>query len=275
MFVTRTLRRAHRSGSAPGGYDDAKQGIMNTFKVGAAVDGPTAVYQLTLAPPRLGFVGDRRAYCLNTRLALQSDPRAHAVLQQRRRDGTGDGASIPNADLLSGPDCELADVRGRSHRQHAPGACIRTCCMRCSCAVTLLYCAERRRPARAAGEFNKIVQGMVGVLDRIDGIETDRHRRISISRSTSRRAGQNGSLKRLFASDIVAIDAEPHRHTQFLVVSRGSNYVMRVDLDANQHLSIGDPAAVVRFQTGKRRPASCMSSDGSRAHMHTTTSACP
>ena len=57
------------------------------------------------------------------------------------------------------------------------------------------------------------------------------------------------SLDKLFGNDIVAIDAN-RDGTDFLIVSRGGNYVIRASLDVNGKLDIGAPDNVVRFQVG-------------------------
>jgi DNA-binding beta-propeller fold protein YncE len=264
VFVTRIFGELIDPAARPDGYDDAKQGIVDTFKVGAAVDGPAAVYQLTLAPRDSGFVGDRRAYCLNTRLALQSDP-VPTLFFNSGEDGTGDGASqIANATFC--PDPTSNDASADGPIANTPQGVYPNMLHAVLVRGPLLYVPNVGAQPEPPVEFNKIVQGMVGVLDRIDGVETDGT--VNLNQQIDlEAAGQNGSLKRLFASDIVAIDAN-RIGTQFLVVSRGNNYVMRVDLDANQHLSIGDPAAVVRFQTGNTPTGVVMSSDGSRAYAY-------
>ena len=61
-------------------------------------------------------------------------------------------------------------------------------------------------------------------------------------------ANQRASLGRLFANDIVAIDAN-EAGTDFLIVSRGGNYVLRATGGTNIPLTINAPG-VVRFQTG-------------------------
>ncbi|MGH8473838.1 MAG: hypothetical protein ACREVJ_15595, partial [Gammaproteobacteria bacterium] len=56
------------------------------------------------------------------------------------------------------------------------------------------------------------------------------------------------SLARLFGNDLVAIDAD-QRCKNFLIVSRGGNYVLRAKLKDGK-LDIGAPDNVVRIQTG-------------------------
>jgi YVTN family beta-propeller protein len=72
-----------------------------------------------------------------------------------------------------------------------------------------------------------------------------------------------GSLQRLFGNDIVAIDANP-AGTQFLVVSRGGNYVLKAGLKSGK-LDIGAPN-VSRFRTGHIPTGVVISSDGTRAY---------
>ena len=75
VFVTRLFSELIDP-ARPDGFDDAKQGVIDSFRVGAAVDGNAQVSQLLLKPLASGFAADRRPFCLNTRKALQDAGKA-------------------------------------------------------------------------------------------------------------------------------------------------------------------------------------------------------
>jgi hypothetical protein len=75
------------------------------------------------------------------------------------------------------------------------------------------------------------------------------------------------SLGRLFANDIVAVDATTDGSV-LLIVSRGGNYVIRAIPDAAGKLAIGAPANVVRFKTGNIPNGVAISYDGRRAYVN-------
>ncbi len=58
----------------PDGFDDAKQGVVSSFRVGDAVSNAatTPVTRLLLKPMASGFTADRRNFCPQTRDALQT-----------------------------------------------------------------------------------------------------------------------------------------------------------------------------------------------------------
>jgi YVTN family beta-propeller protein len=60
-------------------------------------------------------------------------------------------------------------------------------------------------------------------------------------------ANPRASLGRLFANDLIDIDATPDGQV-FLSVSRGGNYIIRATLDAAHKLTIGAPNNVIRWQ---------------------------
>ena len=60
----------------PDGFDDAKQGVVDSFQVGPAVDGNPQVSQLLLKPLCSGFAATGAVLALNTRKALQDAGKA-------------------------------------------------------------------------------------------------------------------------------------------------------------------------------------------------------
>jgi hypothetical protein len=86
-------------------------------------------------------------------------------------------------------------------------------------------------------------------------------------------ANPTASLGRLFANDLVAIDANLRdirfrgfTGGTFLVVSWGGNYVMRASADANGRLRPEAGPNLVRFQTGNLPNGVVISTDARRAY---------
>ena len=86
----------------------------------------------------------------------------------------------------------------------------------------------------------------------------------AISRELTRSSGKRGyryAQAQRQNSDIVAIDADAAGE-EFLIVSRGGNYVIWATRAADGSLNIGAPNNVVRIQTGNIPSGVVMSSDG-------------
>jgi YVTN family beta-propeller protein len=75
-----------------------------------------------------------------------------------------------------------------------------------------------------------------------------------------------GRLERLFANDVVALDATGDGKT-VLFVSRGGNVVLKATRGDDGAISIGAPANVVRFQTGNLPDGVVVSKNGQRAYV--------
>ena len=103
--------------------------------------------------------------------------------------------------------------------------------------------------------FNTNVQALVHVVDTATLAErTDLHVNLNAQIKTEPEpANPTASLGRLFGNDLVDIASDPQCQN-FLIVSRGGNYVLRARL-VNGKLDIGAPGNVVRFQTGQHPDA--------------------
>jgi cytochrome c553 len=115
--------------------------------------------------------------------------------------------------------------------------------------------------------FNVNVQALVGVLDRVHDIESTHSVNLNtqVPKETTPAAGVV-SLDKLFLNDIVAVDAD-RKGRNFLVVSRGGNYVVRAKIGTDGKLTILDAAnKAIRFQTGNLPSGVVMSRDGKRAY---------
>jgi YVTN family beta-propeller protein len=263
VFVTRLFGELIDP-SRPDGFNDAKQGVIDTFRVGDAVAGNAQPQRLNLKPLVSGFTGDRRSFCLGTRRALQDA--GTVKFFNSGADGTGDGASqLAQPTFCPDPASTDASADGpiaKTAQQVYPNmlfdALVRG---------PLVYVPNVGAQPEPPVRFNNNVQALIGVLDRAQATETglSLNLNVQVARETQPAEGTT-SLDRVFLNDIVAIDAD-RQGRRFLVVSRGGNYVMRAELDTHGKLSILDEGDVAtRFQTGNLPSGVVMSRDGRRAY---------
>ena len=113
------------------------------------------------------------------------------------------------------------------------------------------------------------VQALVDVVDTATLAErTDLHVNLNAQIKTEPTpANPTASLGRLFGNDLVDIAAD-NACQNFLIVSRGGNYVLRAGLVGGK-LDIGAPANVVRFQTGNLPSGIQVHSNGRFAYVKT------
>jgi YVTN family beta-propeller protein len=249
----------------PDGFDDAKQGVVAAFNVGAAVQGTPQISRLLLKPLASGFAADRRPFCLNTRVALQA---AGTKFFNSGADKTGDGASQLAHDTFC-PDVNSADASdsgpiGKNPQKVYPNQ-LYSALVRGSSVYVANVGAQPEPPVR----FNVNVQALVGVLNRVQDNETDRTANLNaqVAKETQPAAGAV-SLDRLFLNDIVAIDAD-RRGRDFLIVSRGGNFVIRAKLGQDGKLNILDGAnKAQRLQTGNLPSGVVISRNSKRAYVN-------
>jgi DNA-binding beta-propeller fold protein YncE len=249
--------------SRPDGFDDAKQGVVAAFNVGAAVQGNPQISRLLLKPLASGFSADRRSFCLETRKALQA---AGTKFFNSGAAGTNDGASQLAHDTFC-PDTTSTDASdagpiAKNPQKVYPNQLF-SLLLRGSSVYVGNVGAQPEPPVR----FNVNVQALVGVLNRVQDKETDRTVNLNsqVVKETQPAAG-TVSLDRLFLNDIVALDAD-RRGREFLVVSRGGNFVVRARLGSDGKLSILDGAnKAQRLQTGNLPSGVVISRNGKRAY---------
>lgn len=265
----------------PDGFDDAKQGVVDVFNVGEAVDGAARVSQLFLQPMASGFAADRRPFCLGTRRLLQpvdgpnpvppatpvnqvvffnsgttdfpkngAEDLAHPTFCP---DPSGDSTNIdPNGPIAKNPQ--------KVYPNMLFGALLRG---------PHLYVANVGASPEPPVKFNVNVHGLVGVLDRVTDRETPLSLNLNsqIAKETQPAvADETKTLDRVFINDLVALDAD-RRGRAFVFVSRGANYVLRASLDANGKLNILDANnKATRLQTGNLPSGVVMNSDGTRVY---------
>ena len=245
----------------PDGFDDAKQGVVDFFNLGAAATGNAAARQLILKPMASGFAADRRNFCPLTRLALAAAGTVKYF--NSGADGLGAGAAAL-AKTTFCPDVNSADVSATGPigvvAQKVYPNMLNALLVR----GPLLYVPNVGASPEPPVRFNVNVHGLVGVLDRFSGSETGSFNLNNQIKAEVQPAEGVESLARVFMNDLVAADADL-RGENFLFVSRGANFVMRAKRDTSGNLSIGAPN-VVRLQTGNLPTGVVMSKDAKRAY---------
>jgi DNA-binding beta-propeller fold protein YncE len=252
----------------PDGFDDAKQGVVSSFRVSDAVSNAATapVTRLLLKPLASGFNADRRNFCPQTRAALQAAGTVKYF--NSGADGAGNGAgALANQTFC--PDPASADISdtgpiGRVAQKVYPnmlfGLLLRG---------PQIYVANVGASPEPPVRFNTNIQALVGVLSPVTNAETA----LSVNLNTfvpkeTTPATPNQSLDKLFLNDIVAIEAD-RRGKNFLVVSRGGNFVIRAALGADGKLTTIDASNVAkRFQTGNLPSGVVMARNGARAYVN-------
>ncbi|HEV7609061.1 MAG TPA: hypothetical protein VGO61_17090, partial [Steroidobacteraceae bacterium] len=248
----------------PDGFDDAKQGVVASFRVGDAVQGTAQVTRLLLKPMASGFAADRRPFCLNTRKALQDA--GTAKFFNSGAAGTNDGAALLAKDTFC-PDLNSADATDAGPIAKNPQKVYPNMLFGALVRGSSLYVPNVGAQPEPPVRFNVNVQALVGVIDRVHDVESARSVNLNsqVAKETQPAAGVV-SLDRLFLNDIVAMDADK-RGKDFLIVSRGGNFVIRATRGADGKLTILDNAnAAKRLQTGNLPSGVVMSRDGKRAY---------
>ena len=242
VFVTQFFAELVPGG--PGeGFDEGKHGIVSTFEV----DNPGVITRMTLSPlTDSGFTADRTNFCPQS----ASTPPHSDIF-------------CPDLNAAPGSDTIIKDPQGAFPNQlHA--ALIRG---------NRLYLPNIGAAPEPPVKFDVNVQALVHVVD-ADALSelTNLHVNLNAKIKNEPVPSDPTSLDKLFGNDIVAIDAN-RDGTDFLIVSRGGNYVIRAGLDANGKLDIGAPDNVVRFQVGNIPTGLVMSKDGRRAYVNNEVNA--
>jgi len=262
VFVTRLFADLIDS-ARPDGFDDAKQGIVDSFLVGPAIDGSPDVQQYSLAAMASGFTADRRQFCLETRRAL--DANGEVVFFN-----SGENQALPGEESLKNdtfcPDVNDADASDDGTLAKTPQMVYPNMLYAALVRGPLLYVPNVGAQPEPPVKFNTNVQGLVSALS----FASDGGSELSVNlndqiKTESQPDNPTESLDRLFMNDVVAIDADKLGN-DFLIVSRGGNFVIRASIDAQEQISIGAPDDVVRFQTGNLPSGIIVSDDGSRAY---------
>ena len=219
VFVTEFFAELIPGG--PGeGFDDGKQAIVHAFPVAD----PNAITRITLSPlADSGFSADRSAFC------SKLNPNAHSDL------------FCPDPGATEANEAILNDPQG-TYPNQLKSAIIRN---------GRLYLPNIGAAPEPPVKFNVNVQALVHVVDTaVLSERPDLHVNLNNQIKTESQPGNPAdSLDRLFGNDLVAIDCD--KNGDFcLIVSRGGNYALRVNVGPDGSLDIGAPSNVVRFQTG-------------------------
>jgi DNA-binding beta-propeller fold protein YncE len=275
VFVTRMFGELITP-TRPDGFDDAKQGVVDTFNVGQGVAGTAHASQINLLPLASGFNADRRQFCQTTRDLIEGtgDPANPLIFFNSGADRAGNlndrlvnATFCPNtASQDASADGPIGKVAQKVYPNMLFSALVRG---------RRLYVPNEGASPEPPVRFNVNVQALVGVIDRTQGgvgVE-DPNLTLNLNSQVAKEtqpaeADAKNTLDRVFLNDVVAMDAD-RSGRNFLFVSRGGNYVMRAGLDAAGKLNIldgGAPAKARRLQTGNLPTGVVMSSDGTRAY---------
>lgn len=228
----------------PGGpgeaFDNGKQGVVRSFQ---ASNPSGTLSRITLAPlADSGFTADRSKFCVLTNAAAAKET---FCPDSTISDATND---IIDADVQGCFPNQLGAALIRGDRLYVPN-----------------IAAAPEPPIK----FNVNVQALVGVVNTTAlAEETDETVNINAQiklETQPAEAVANTVLDRLFGGDMIDIDADKGGE-DFVLLSRGGNYVMRASRDAAGKLIINAPTGVVRLQTGNIPTGVAMSHDGKRAY---------
>ncbi len=239
-FVTRFFSEPIAGG--PGeGFDTGRQGVVHAFPVATC-----NVTDVTLAPALSGFTADRTAFCSQFNAAAHSD------------------IFCPDpAEADANSDTILKDPQSAFPNQ------LHQLILRGGRAYVLNTAAQPAPPVK----FNTNVQAFVSVVD-IETLSEDPAALTKLNnqiKTEAQPADPIGSTDRLFANDVVAIDASANGQ-DFLLISRGGNYLLRAQRLAGGGLGIGAPDNVTRIATGNIPTGVVASSDWSRAYVNNEVS---
>jgi DNA-binding beta-propeller fold protein YncE len=256
----------------PDGFDDAKQGVVNSFRVGDAVANPAtaAVTRLLLKPLASGFSADRRQFCPGTRDELQTGGQ---VFFNSGPNGTNNGAAALAKNTFC-PDQTLAtrDITADGANAKNPQKVYPNMLFGALLRGPRLYVNNVGAQPEPPVTFNTNVQALVGVLSPVSNEETPLTVNLNSFVGPEVASTPANALDKLFLNDIVAMDAD-RRGRNFLVVSRGGNYVIRATLDTTGKLTTLDADKHARrFQTGNIPSGVVLSRDGKRAYTNNEVS---
>lgn len=235
IFVSDFLAELIPVPAGPGEpFDNGKRGIIRAFPFGLAGGFTT---KIILSPlPDSGFKADRSVFCPLINASVHSNVYCPDIT-------AGAGDPKITQDIQGAFPNQLHAMLIRGNKMYVPN-----------------IGAAPEPPVK----FNVNVQALVHVVNTATNKEIKANH-VNLNAQIKNEVAPVDpftSLDKLFGNDIVAIDANS-AGDQFVIVSRGGNYVLRVGL-VGGILNIGAP--VVRLQTGHIPTGIVMSSDGARAY---------
>lgn len=266
VVVTRFFSEVIDPVARPDGFNDSKAGKLASFNVGESIfNGPTPDLGLTILSINpladSGFTADRRQFCQNTRNILNDSAEVlffnSGVDGSNREAGTANLKSSIFCPDVNSTDATAAGPIGSDPQGAYPnqlfGAIIRN-----DRVFVPNIGASPEPPVR----FNVNVQSLISSVNLITGADITTNLNAQI-RAEAEPSVPNESLEKLFANDIVAMDANSDG-SQALIVSRGGNYVIRASIGNDGSVDIGSNP--IRYQTGNIPTGVVYSSSGARAY---------
>jgi len=270
VYVTRFFSEVIDPINRPDGFNDAKAGKVVYFNVESSLGVHPAVSVYSLSPlANAGFAADRRQFCQNTRDILQLED--EVTFFNSGADGEGDGAAALKNEIFcpdptstdASPEGVIAKTAQGAYTNNLFAMMLRN---------NTLYIPNVGASPEPPVKFNVNVQALISSINLTTGADSSINLNDQIKREVQpSEEEETASLDRLFGNDIVAIDANA-AGDEFLIVSRGGNYVLRAGLDGSGNLDIAAPAGVVRFKTGNIPSGIVMSRDGKRAYTNNEVS---
>ena len=255
----------------PDGFDDAKQGVVSSFRVSDAVSNAatTPVTRLLLKPMASGFTADRRSFCGLTRDALQTA--GTTKFFNSNADGLGNGAAaLKNSTFC--PDTASTDITDTGPIAKVAQKVYPNMLFGLLLRGPKLYVANVGAQPEPPVTFNTNVQALVGVLSPVTNAETPLSVNLNTFVGPEVANTPASALDKLFLNDVVAIDGD-RKGKNFVIVSRGGNYVIKATLGTDGKLTTLDADKhACRFQTGNIPSGVVMSRDGKRAYANNEVS---
>lgn len=237
IFVSDFLAELIPAPAGPGEpFDNGKRGVIRAFPFGLAVG---FIKKIILSPlPDSGFKADRSVFCPLINPSVHSNIYCPDITA-----GAGDPKITQDIQGVFPNQLHALLIRGNK-----------------------MYVPNIGAAPEPPVKFNVNVQALVHVVNTSTNKELKANHVNLNAQIINEVAPVDpfNSLDKLFGNDIVAIDANI-AGDQFVIVSRGGNYVLRAGLVAGI-LNIGAPDNVVRLQTGHIPTGIVMSRDGTRAY---------
>ncbi len=237
VFVSQFFAERNPDGSGEA-FDDGRRAVVQAF----SSTGSGAVTRIALSPlGNVGFTADRKNFCTRTNPLAAND------------------TYCPDETITDPADPKIAqDPQGAFPNQ------LYSLLVRGGQVIVPSVGAGPEPPVK----FNVNVQALVHVIDRASLAEVGsltRNLNAQIKAETQPNPAA-GHLERLFANEVVALDATADGKT-VLLVSRGGNAVLRATRGDDGALDLGAPG-VVRFQTGNLPDGIVVARSGRRAYVN-------
>ncbi|MBX2858679.1 MAG: YncE family protein [Cellvibrionaceae bacterium] len=269
VYVVRYFSAVIDPDNRPDGFNDSKAGKVAYLSVADSLTSSERAPLYTIDPlADAGFAADRRAFCQNTRDALQAQPDG-TVFFNSGPDEDGNGAAALKSDIFC-PDNNATDAGDDAAIANTPQGAYVNNLFSVVLRNNKLFLPNIGASPEPPVRFNVNIQALLSFIDLSNGANSTINLNDQI-KAEAQPENETASLDRLFGNDIVAIDADASGNNA-LIVSRGGNYVIRANINAQGVADIGAPNNVVRFKTGNIPNGVVMNSDGTRAYTNNEVS---